>query len=442
MIKRLLLILFVGLVVVAGGAYAYATRHAEIEPVDPPDPASFDSSLVERGEALAGLGNCGVCHTTQGGSPYSGGLALPTPFGTIYTTNITPDAETGIGTWSEEAFIRAMHHGIDREGNQLYPAFPYDYFAKVTEDDLRAIYAYLMSQEPVLAEIPENELGFPYNMRLLLEGWNFLFLEDGAFEPDPERDEEWNRGAYIVEGLGHCGACHSPRNRFGAVARGEPKAYAGARAEGWYVPPLDETTPAPIPWTQIALVNYLIDGWDSDHGIAAGPMRPVVDDLYEQSEDDVFAIAAYVMSLKGEELPDAEQTAAAEKARAVAERLEWGHPENPPLPEDPLLQEGARVFDSQCANCHKYGGQSVPMALMTSIHAPDSANLVQVTFKGVQPAPLGSLDRSMPARAIQISDEEMVALAAFIRERFSDEPAWENVEETVREVRAEIEAGQ
>ena len=441
MIKRILLVLAVVIVVAAGAAYAYATRHAELEPIAPPDPTTFDPALVERGESLAGFGNCAVCHTAPGGRRYAGGLPLPTPYGTIHTTNITPDPETGIGTWSEEAFIRAMHHGIDREGRQLYPAFPYDYFAKVTEDDLRAVYAYLMSQEPVAAEIPDNELGFPYNIRLLVEGWNFLFHEARDFEPDPERDEEWNRGAYLVEGLGHCGACHSPRNRFGAAAKTGPEAYAGARAEGWYVPPLNEATPAPIPWTQIALVNYLIDGWDEDHGIAAGPMRPVVDDLYEQSEDDVFAMAAYVMSLKDDDLAEEQRTALTEQARATAERLEWGHPENPPVPDDALLQEGARVFEAQCAGCHKYGGVSVPLALVTSIHAPDAANLVHVTYKGIQPPPQGSLSRSMPARAIQISDEEMVALAAFVRDRFSDAPPWENIEETVREVRAEVEGG-
>ena len=261
-----------------------------------------------------------------------------------------------------------------------------------------------MTREAVAAEATANDLAFPFNLRPLVAGWKFLFLTEGEFQPDPERDEEWNRGAYLVEGLGHCGACHSPRNRLGAAAKTGPDAYAGGSAEGWYVPPLDGSTPAPLPWTQIALVNYLIDGWDEDHGIAEGPMRPVVDDLYEQSEDDVFAIAAYVMSLKGGEQPAEAQDTATAEARAVAERLEWGHPDSPPVPADPLLAEGARVFEAQCATCHKAGGMSVPLALSTSILGPDAANLVRVTFEGVQPPPLGALDRSMPARAIQISD--------------------------------------
>ncbi len=434
--RKMLLPVVLVIAVVAVGAYAWATRHGEIAPIARPDPASFDPALVEQGETLAGFGNCAVCHTAPGGKTFAGGLPLPTPFGVIHTTNITPDPETGIGTWSEAAFVRAMHQGIDREGTQLYPAFPYDFFAKVTTDDLHAIYAYLMTREPVVAEPRENDMSFPFNVRPLLAGWNQLFLDDAGWQPDPDRDEEWNRGAYLVEGLGHCGACHSPRNRFGAVD--DAHAYAGARAEGWYVPPLSDASPAPVPWTQIALVNYLIDGWDEDHGIAAGPMRPVVDDLYAQSEDDVFAIAAYVMSLKGE--PPVEAETRAEAARTEAERLQWGHPEAPPIPDDPLLAKGAAVFEAQCAQCHKAAGVSAPLALTTSINAPDASNLVHVVLKGIQPPPRGSLDRSMPGRALQIDDADMLALAAFVRSRFGSGPEWDDVEAIIADVRTEVQA--
>lgn len=417
------------------GAFSWALRHAEIAPISRPNPASFDRDLVKRGEKLAGIGNCHVCHTRPGGRPYAGGLALPTPFGVIHSTNITPDPETGIGAWSEQAFIRAMHEGVDRSGRHLYPAFPYDFFAKVAETDLRAIYAYLMTRDPVSQKAPENTLSFPFNIRLLLAGWNMLFLERGEFQANPSKDQEWNRGAYLVEGLGHCGACHTPRNRFGAAPKTGPDAYGGGDAEGWYVPPLNAATPAPIPWTQKSLVNYLIDGWDAQHGIAAGPMISVANDLYEQSEDDVFAMASYVMSLKGGPRPQAEQEAVTAEASAFAIKREWGHSENPPVPDAPLMQRGARVFESQCASCHKVGGLPAPLALSTVVNAPDAANLIRVTFQGIQP-PRGTLDRSMPARAIQISDDEMVALAAFVRSRFSRKPAWVGVEETVRKVRA------
>jgi mono/diheme cytochrome c family protein len=420
----------------AVGAFFWANRHPEIAAIVPPDPASFDAGLVERGEMLAGLGNCGVCHTRVGGEAYAGGLALQTPFGIIHTTNITPDPATGIGMWSEQAFIRAMHQGVDREGNHLYPAFPYDFFAKVTEEDLGAIYAYLMTRPPVVAAPQPNGLGFPFNIRPLLAGWNLLFLERGAFRADPAQDDEWNRGAYLTEGLGHCAACHSPRNFLGAPARGAD-AYAGGQAEGWYAPPLNRDTPAPTPWTQLALVNYLIDGWDAHHGIAAGPMRPIADDLYEQSEDDVFAIAAYVMSLKGGEKPAGEQDTLTAAARAFAEGAEWGHPENPALPQDPVLLAGAGVFEAQCADCHKTNGKSAPLGLTTTVNAPNASNFMQIVLHGIQPPPRGVLDRSMPGRAIQISDDELVALTAFVRSRFSQKPAWDDVEDEVQKARAE-----
>jgi mono/diheme cytochrome c family protein len=423
----------------AGGALAYAMRYSEIPRIPPPAAASFDRALVARGEELAGIGNCAVCHTRPGGRPYAGGLPLETPFGLIYTTNITPDPETGIGAWSEQAFFRAMREGVDREGRYLYPAFPYDYFAKTTDEDLKAIYAYLMTRPAVAGDTPANELGFPFNIRVLMAGWNFLFLDGRPFQPDPAKDEEWNRGAYLVEGLGHCGACHSSRNIFGAARKG-PDAYDGGYPEGWYAPPLNRNTPAPVPWTDNALVNYLIDGWDRQHGIAAGPMIPIVNDLYNQDEDDVFAMATYLMSIKGGALPQAEQEAKTAEARAFADRMEWGHPENPPLPSDATLQAGARVFERECVTCHKTAGQPTPLGLSTVVNAPDAANLVRIVYMGIEAPPRGALDRRMPARAIQISDQEMTALAVFVRARFSRLPAWQGVADAVRDARHDVEA--
>ncbi len=433
--KKALVRIFVALVLAGAGAIAWAMRFPEIAPIAKPDAAKFDKELVKRGEKLAGLGNCHVCHTKPGGKEFAGGLALPTPFGTIHTTNITPDVETGIGSWSEQAFIRAMHEGVDRHGRNLYPAFPFDYYSKVTEADLKAIYAFLMSRPAVSQKPTDNSLAFPFNIRLLLAGWNFLFHEKGEFKPDPSKDAEWNRGAYLVEGLGHCGACHTPRNMFGAAPKSGTNVYAGAVAEGWYVPPLNASTPAPIPWTAKALVNYLIDGWDGHHGIAAGPMTAVATDLYEQSEDDVFAIAAYVMSIKGGPRPQAEQEKITTEALATATKLEWGHPEAPPVPNDPVMQKGAKVFEAQCSTCHKQGGKPAPLGLATVLYAPDASNLILATFKGIQP-PRGVLDRSMPPREAQISDDEMTALATFIRARFTKKPAWTGTEALVKKIRS------
>lgn len=435
---RVLRILGLTIIVVAIAAtagVAFIANEPEITAIAPPDPAEFDADLVEQGELLAGLGNCAVCHTTEGGAPYAGGLALPTPFGVVHSTNITPDPETGIGGWSEAAFVRAMRHGVDREGRHLYPAFPFDFFARATEEDLRAIYAYLMTREPVVAEAQPNGLGFPFNSRPLLAGWKLLFHDAEVFSPDPEQDEEWNRGAYLVEGLGHCGACHSPRNAFGAAPKDGPDAFAGGEAEGWYVPPLNGTSSVPIPWEIDSLANYLIDGWDRDHGVAAGPMRPIADDLYLQSEDDVVAIAVYLLSLMGE--PPADLDTLVTQAQMTAESLEWDHPEAPPIPDDPVLAAGAAVFEAQCAECHKTAGKSVPLALTAAVNAPDARNLIQIVLHGIRPPPAGSPDRSMPARGLQVSDTDMEALVAFIRDRYTDRPAWTNVPDLVVTARAE-----
>ena len=192
----------------------------DIPPVARAEPSSIDPALVEAGARLAAVGNCIACHTVPGGEAFAGGLAVPTQFGTIHSTNITPDEETGIGAWSEEAFARAMHEGVDRAGRHLYPAFPYDHFTLVTPEDNRALFAYLMTRQPVSSTAPENDLAFPYNIRMALAGWKLLFLDEGVFEPDPAKDETWNRGAYLAEGLAHCGACHTPRNALGARDQG------------------------------------------------------------------------------------------------------------------------------------------------------------------------------------------------------------------------------
>ena len=172
------------------------------------------------GARLAAIGNCNVCHTAPGGAPFAGGLALPTPFGTIQSTNITPDPATGIGRWSETAFVRAMREGVDREGRHLYPAFPYDHFTRVTDQDNRALYAYLMTRRPIQASPPPNDLRFPFDQRILLAGWKMLYLRQGPLAIETDRSPEWNRGRYLVEGLGHCGACHTPRDGLGAEQRG------------------------------------------------------------------------------------------------------------------------------------------------------------------------------------------------------------------------------
>jgi len=267
--------------------------------------------------------------------------------------------------------------------------------------------------EPVRETTRGNDFGFPFNIRATLAVWKVLFLDKTPFEPDPSKDAEWNEGAYLVEGLGHCGACHSPRNFMGA--RTTP-AYGGGSAEGWYAPSINKDNFSQQPWTKIELVTYLMDGWHAKHGMAAGPMTPVVDALHKQNEIDVFAIAAYVGTLRARENP-----IDAEAIRTAALKREWGHPDAPPVPKE--FSEGAKVFEARCAQCHRNKGATVPLALQTSIHAPVPDSVVQVIRSGISP-PTGALGRSMPAFGPQMSESEMTALVRFLRVRFSMQAPW------------------
>jgi mono/diheme cytochrome c family protein len=227
MIRRGLLV-FLILVVAVGAAFVALAWRPAIAPIDPPVRSSFDPALIQRGAALAAIGGCVSCHTAPDGTPYAGGLALATPFGTIHGTNITPDPQTGIGRWPEAAFMRALREGVRLDGRHLYPVFPYDHYTRVSDDDVRALYAFLMTREPVHARAPENDLVFPLKVRTLIAGWKLLFFEGAIFRPDASQSAEWNRGAYLAEGLGHCGSCHTPRNVLGGPKKGQH--FAGGKA--------------------------------------------------------------------------------------------------------------------------------------------------------------------------------------------------------------------
>jgi mono/diheme cytochrome c family protein len=403
-----------GVLLVGAAGFAVLAFERELDPVPRPDPASFDKALVERGRVLANYGDCTACHTRPDGPAFAGNLPLKTPFGTIYTSNITPDAETGIGTWSKEAFRRSMKNGVDRKGQHLYPAFPYDHFTRVKDADIDAIYAYLMAAvEPVRETTRGNDFAFPFNVRPTLAVWKALFLDKRPFQPDPSKDAEWNEGAYLVEGLGHCSACHSPRNLLGAQTK---PAYGGGSAEGWYAPPINKDNLSQQPWTKNELVVYLMDGWHPKHGMAAGPMTPVVDALHKQDEIDVFAIANYVGTLRAGEKP-----IDAESVRSAALKREWGHPDAPPVPKE--FSDGAKVFEARCAQCHHNNGATVPLALQSSIQAPVPDNVKEVIWNGITP-PRGALGRSMPALGPQMSEAEMAALVKFLRARFSTQEPW------------------
>src|SRR5258705_5545686 len=307
-----------------------------IAPIARPDASVYSAATIARGQQLAALGDCAVCHTSLHGVLNAGGRPLETPFGTIYSTNITPDVATGIGAWSYPAFERAMREGIHRDGRQLYPAFPYTHFARTSDADLQALYAYLMAQSPVRADTPKNTLAFPFNWRPLLAGWNALFHKPAVFQPEASKSEIWNRGAYLVEGLGHCSACHSPRNALGAE---KANAYlAGGFAEGWEAPALTSLSRAPIPWSEGELYAYLRTGESRFHGVAAGPMAPVVKELTALPDSDIRAMAVYLASFNETSMDPAAQ-------QALAARLE----SSTGTRASAASGVGARIYQGACA---------------------------------------------------------------------------------------------
>ncbi|MDB5493585.1 MAG: cytochrome c, class, partial [Phenylobacterium sp.] len=272
-------------------ALAALTLSACAGRLPPPPPQSFDRAEVELGAGLARLGDCQGCHTADGGVAYAGGRALQTPFGALYTTNITRDARTGLGRYSRQAFVRAMRRGVRADGAQLYPAFPYDHFAYAEDRDISALYAFLMTRRPVEQTAPPNRLIPPAGFRPVIAIWKALFFHPGPpLTPDP--NDERARGAYLVQSLGHCGACHTPHNALGAENTKQP--LDGGYQEGWYAPPLNALSQASVPWTPERLERYFKTGLDRDHAAAAGPMGTVIRELSRAPEADLHAMAVYL----------------------------------------------------------------------------------------------------------------------------------------------------
>ncbi|MFL4979469.1 MAG: c-type cytochrome [Xanthobacteraceae bacterium] len=426
---RLLLALVVVLLLAGTGFVMWAWEPA-IALTTPPDASSFGPELKERGAELARIGNCNVCHAGRN-KAFAGGRALPTPFGTIYATNITPDPETGIGRWSEAAFARAMREGVDQQGRHLYPAFPYDHFTKLTDDDVKALYAFLMTREGVRAETPANELPFPLNIRLTVAGWKLLFFRQGRFNPDAARDEAWNRGAYLAEAVGHCGACHTPRNSLGAEEK--HRAFAGGSSEGWHAPALNAQSPAPVPWSADSLFVYLRSGFEPLHAAAAGPMMPVVRNLEQVPEEDVRAIALYVASTIGPPTPERQH-----KADELIAKLNRSSRETVGLGS--AGGEGrSAVFAGACAPCHsetrtRGAAGTINLALSTAVNLPDPRNAIRIVLDGSDPG-AGRRGPSMPGFADVLTDAQVVELLKYARARFTTLPAWSDLEARVRRIR-------
>jgi mono/diheme cytochrome c family protein len=435
--RNAVLIFVVVLAAVALGLFAFSWRPA-MEPVEAAARAAFDPSLVKRGSELAAIGNCKSCHTRPDGEPYAGGVRLQTPFGTIYGTNITPEPDTGIGRWSEAAFRRAMHEGVSADGRHLYPAFPYDHFTKASDQDVRAIYAFLQTVKPVRASNPPNELPFPLNVRPLLAGWKLLYFKPARFEPDPARSEDINKGAYLAEGLAHCGSCHTPRNSLGAEEKQRP--LDGGQASGWWAPALNGNSPSPVPWSADQIHTYLRTGFVESHGVAAGPMREVVVNLGSAPDSDVRAIASYIATSLAAAVPRQKETAAEVAAAIDKQRpVLWQTPVQSADASSAHPDLGAAIYAGACAMCHertglRFSARGIHLASSKVVHLPDASNLAHIILHGVE-APPRARFAAMPGFADALTDTQIAAVAAWLRRTSTDRTPWPDLESTVNRVR-------
>lgn len=419
-------------VVVMVAVGAVATWQPEMAQVERLDTHSFSQAQIKQGERLAALGDCAVCHTRPGGQRNTGGLAMEIPFGTIYTSNITPDPQTGIGKWSYPAFERAMRHGVDRQGNYLYPAFPYTAFTRTSDEDLKALYAYLMTQPAVHYQPPKTALNFPFNIRQGIVTWNWLYLTPGAMQPVASQSEEWNRGAYLTEGLGHCSACHSPRNFLFGEQAGSAHLTGGV-AEGWAAPALTANNQLPLAWSQQDLLTFMQTGFSANHGVAAGPMAPVIKEgLSQLPAEDLQAIATYLGSFH----PQDEGNSG--KAAVINQQAEQK--------VEPLASQGARIFSGACMACHaqekgaQMHGVRPSLALNSNLYSASPDNAIRVVLLGIQHPAKEELGY-MPAFRYNLNDAQITALLQYLRQNFANQAPWPNLQQRVTELRAET-AGQ
>jgi len=391
-------------VLVAVAVLAVAVLHAPDESpplaVAPAVPAT--PAQVARGAYLARLGNCAGCHTAPGGAAYAGGRGIETPFGTVYAGNLTPDAATGIGAWSADDFWRALHHGRSRDGRLLYPAFPYTSYTQVTRADADALHAYLRSLPAVQQPHRPHALRFPYRTQAALAVWRALYFTPGRPMEDPARGAEWNRGAYLVNGLGHCAACHAPRNALGATR--EATALGGGRVAGqpWYAPALDRADEAGMASWPLEDVVALLTTGVAPRATVAGPMAEVV-----------FRGTQY--------LTDADARAIAVYLRALPQRAPAGADPAPPPPAATLAR-GAQVYERHCTQCHGAQGQGEPGAFAAlagnrAVQLADPGNLLRMLLQGGYPPATAGHPRphGMPPFQRVLDDEELAAVATYVR---------------------------
>ncbi len=362
-----------------------------------------DGTSLARGEYLTRAGNCLSCHTREGGAPFAGGVPFETAYGTLYSTNITPDRDTGIGQWRDEEFIRAMHEGIGRQGEHLYPAFPYTAYTQMSRDDVLAIKGYLDSVKPVAYQPPDNQLQFPFGQRPVLAAWKLINFKAGRFEPDPDADAEINRGAYLSEAVGHCGECHTPRTLIQGLNK--ERHYAGATQQGWTAWNITSHRRGIGDWSEQKLLRYLATGHQRGEAVAGGPMAEVVSDsLSWLSDADLRAIARYLM-----------QVSPKEGMVPARDEIEPAGPN----PQDPIHD----LFVAACESCHypddRGLGGPYPSSFpnYSAVRDPAGTNLIRVMLDGLVRGGQGD-PAFMPAYRDLLTDQQIAALATYIGQRF------------------------
>lgn len=419
-----------GAVVIGAVVFGVYAWHPSIdEDVSPSTDYHFTPEIIAKGKMLAAAGYCDTCHTPPGGAPFAGNYEMNTQFGTIYSSNITPDKETGIGAWSQKAFIRAMRTGVSRDGSHLLPAFPYEHFNKMSDEDITAIYAYIMtSVAPVKQVKKDNGIPFPLNIRWLQAGWKLLFADTQPFKPNPEKSAQFNRGAYLAEGIAHCGACHTPRNALGAEQY--QKMYQGAAIDGWIAPSLSANSTSALPWREQDFYEYLTTGNSPYHGSAAGPMAPVMHKgLTQLPKDDVRAISVYLADFSDSvdaaspQSSDVLQTALAAQQSQIPGRID----------------EGARLYATACQSCHYNSEQLVKgrplLAISSATHLDEPTNLINVILDGIR-TDQGIDGVVMPGFRDALSDDDITAIAAYLRQS-ADKSPWPKLKQQVADVRAQ-----
>ncbi len=353
---------------------------------------------IERGKYLAAVGDCAACHTLPGsGQQFAGGRSIETPFGTLLAPNITPDRETGIGAWTDDEFVDALTRGTGRDGEHLYPAMPFSYLAKVTREDALTIRAYLNSVPAVRHSVTANDLSFPFDIRVAMAGWDALYFTPEPFHPDPNRSAEWNRGAYLVEGLMHCGMCHTPKNLLGADETS--RRFQGYALQGWFAPDINNDTPRGLgSWSVDDIVRYLKTG-HTNTAAASGPMADeVANSSSKMTEADLHAVATY---LKG----DSEQAGG-----------------KPAPPGDAVMKAGAAIYADECSACHAPTGDGVPGLIpalrgAAAVQSDDPASLLHVVLRGARS--VGTKDAptapAMPSFAWLLTDAQIAAVTSYVR---------------------------